>query len=501
MDNQDNGGYERTLAFSRDVQSGQVYEKINKPPQPEYLELINDGFVPEQREVRGNSMQQVRTTGIRDDSRNESVRSENITQYDYIDDQFVAPGIYNETANIGAAESKTSHSDNNHNSRSVCECLWKYKLILIAAAIGVIIITVSVITVISLTMAENSEQSRNGDDESKTQNGEQTTGQTNSEPTKHASLVVIGGHTSNGTSNYYDTVQIYTVDKGHVTWNKYGTPVPYQWEWAGTAASEGDIYIVGGQAWDSNGQLVELGWSRAAKYNVRDDRWEFLPNKTMGASYGPVMYVINNQLYAADGDGSSFTPTEKLDLSDVESSSVWTREQAEPIYDVQFTQAVVIGDTAYICAGTGYRSTKVISWTYGQPAWTRAADMNIAREWHGTVTDGISNIWVVGGCLAYECWPDGFIEHYNLADNTWTKLNHVPDIDRDNYIVEVCSFWHGYIYVIFSKTSYVSYERYTYTVIPRFHVYNTQTGEWHEDSTELMLPVRYSMSAIVQGTP
>ncbi len=459
MDNQDNGGYERTLAFSREVQSGQVYEKLNKPPQPEYLELINDGFVPEQKEVRGNSMQQVRTTGIRDDSRNESVRSQNTTQYDYIDDQFVGPGIYNETANNGAAESKTNHSDNNHNSTSVCKCLWKYKLILIAAAIGVIIITVSVITVISLTMAGNSEQSRKGDDESKIQNGEQTTvqpesdpsmsltmpenlkqsthggdesyqttvgthreeettGQPNSEPTKHASLLIIGGYTYNGTPTYYDTVQIYTVDEGHVTWNKYGTPAPYSWYAAGTAASGGIIYIVGGEAWYSDGQWVELWNRRAEKYNVRYDKWEMLPNKTIGACCGPALYVINNHLYAADGDDIFYTnpskPTEKLDLTNSESG--WKKEQAEPTYHVRYNQAVVIGDTAYICAGYLYGRLKtVISWTYGETAWTPVADMNIARSrWHGTVTDGISNIWVVGGCHPYYCWPDGFIEHYSL---------------------------------------------------------------------------------------
>ncbi len=226
MDNHDNGGYQRTFAFSRE------YEKIIKPPQPEYLELINDGFVPEQREVRGN-------TGVRDDSKNESVRSETTTQYDYSGGQFVGPGIYNETEDNRPAGSKIKHSESSHNSRSVCECLRKYKLILIAAAIVVIIITVSVITVISLTRSENSEQSRNGDDESYQTTGgtvrgqqttgqpkleptmsltmpenpkqsthrsdksyqttvgtlreEQTTGQSESEHTKHASLVIIGG--------------------------------------------------------------------------------------------------------------------------------------------------------------------------------------------------------------------------------------------------------------------------------------------------------------------
>ncbi len=212
----------------------------------------------------------------------------------------------------------------------------------------------------------------------------------------------------------------------------------------------------------------------------------------MEAYSAPVMYVINNHLYAADGDLTSSTPTEKLDLSDVD--SIWQREQVEPTHGANYVQAIVIGNTVYICAGhLSARTKTVTSWTYGDPAWTREADMNIARRFHGTVTDGISNIWVVGGCNPDDCWPDGFIEHYNMADYTWTKLTHVPDIEKGRYDVEVCSFWQGYIYVIFSK--YGSSE-----LIPRFHVYDTQTGEWREDSTELMLSVKNSMSAIVPET-
>ncbi len=173
--------------------------------------------------------------------------------------------------------------------------------------------------------------------------------------------------------------------------------------------------------------------------------------------------------------------------------STVSNEEASPTHHhdhVSDTQAVVIGNTAYICTGTYAARKTLISWTYGGPAWTPLAEMNIARDWgHGIVTDGISNIWVIGGCDPDDCWPDGFIEQYSVETNTWTKLVNVPNIQTNNYHVEVCVFWQGYIYVIFHRTGQ--------GVTPTFHVYNTETGKWHADGTELMLPVSGSMSAIV----
>ncbi len=404
--------------------------------------------------------------------------------------------------------------------RKLCDCLKKCKIIIIATIVSILLVTVIVGIVLGLILpALSGTSDTSGNEPNTTTAGPGTSGTSTSDTSEYDSkettagpaaelttidagsrpkgqglLVIIGGFMYNVTVTYYDTVQIYTVDKGHVTWNKYGTPAPFHWHNAGTASSGSNIYIAGGRAWDSDGRRVVLWNRRAAKYNVKDDEWEILPHKTIHASYRPGMYVINNHLYAADGDGTFSSsnpspPTEKY-ISNVESG--WTREQAEPTYDVLFTQAVVIGNTVYICAGRALSTITVISWTYGEPAWTPVANMNVARWRHGTVTDGISNIWVVGGCDPDDCWPDGFIEHYNVADNTWTKLNHVPDIDRDHYILQVCSFWQGYIYVIFSSIKA--------GVIPRFHVYNTQTGEWHEESTELMIPVYESMSAIVPET-
>ncbi len=524
------------------------YERPRPRPRQsahKYIGLVNVGFVQEEQK-RDRKLAENEEHDYLEPVKQYDDTAAKPTQniYDYIDEGM--------TGRLGLGIYLNRQTTETELRSTLCSCLRKYKIIVFATIVNIVLVTVTVGIVLGLILPARSNTddtsgnesiqttarsalerstSHDGisltgegtegtvDDEpynsSVVPKGRQTTEDTpgnesdqvttspmdgqatidpGSNPKGQDLLVIIGGRTYNRTWIYYDTVQIYTVNDGHVTWNKYGTPAPYHWYWSGIASSGGNICIAGGWARDSDGQLVELYNRRAANYNVRDDRWGILPNKTIYAKWGPVVYVINNHLYVADGDStvslSNFSkPTEKLDLSNVDSG--WIREQAEPTHNVLDAQAVVIRNTAYICAGSLFETKTVISWTYGQPAWTPLAEMKIARSNnHGTVTDGISNIWVVGGCDPDDCWPDGFIEHYNVTNNTWTKLKHVPDIESDWYDVEVCSFWQGYIYVVFSNNG----------LIPSFHVYNTQTGEWHGDSTELMIPVKDSMSAIVPGT-
>ncbi len=429
-------------------------------PDPEYLELVDENDHAARIEDNIESSPD-HIEPIKEYEDTVAERPQNV--YDYID------GTIDRSTNVDF-----SRQEIKHNSISkLCGVLKKYKIPIIVTIILLAIIAGTVAAVILLLATGKT---------------------TESNLQVEGSLVIIGGRIFNRTKTDYDIVQIYTVDAGRVTWKRYGAPVPYDWTYGGTATFEGNIYIAIGGARDSVGQLVELYNRRAAKYNVRRNSWELLPNKTIEACCGPALYVIHNHLYAADGDNivsssHPMTQTEKLDLSDIESG--WMTEPASPTqHDVTNTQAVVIGNTAYICAGDGVHKIKsVISWTYGEPAWTHVTEMNIARSNdHGTVTDGISSIWVVGGCWDGDCWPDGFIEHYSVENNTWTKFNQVPNIQRTYYYgIKVCVYWQGYIYVIFNN-------------IPTFYVYNTETGEWHEDSTELMLPVVNPMSALVPET-
>ncbi len=427
-------------------------------------------------------------------------------EYDYIDERFHTPGT------IGTGRYLNRQTAGNDSSSKLHDCLKKYKIIT-AVIVSVLLISGIVATVLALFLPAKSKT--DGGPGGNSENGppkttprpicKPPTSQTESNSTGPALLVIMGGNTDNGT--FSDKVQIYSVNEGHVTWKGEGRPAPYPWSGAGTVASGGDIYIVGGITGHHDPEAVapDSAKRRAARYNVRENIWEILPNKTKTASFRPAMYVINNQLYVADGDGLiSYVPifpipTEKLDLCNIDAT--WTKEEATPTHQVLWTDAVVLGTKVYICAGTWAERIKtVISWSYGEPKWTSVKDMNIARVLHGTVTDGGSSIWVIGGCAPNDCWPDGFIEQYSVANNTWTKLNQVPNIERDNYTVRLCSFWQGYIYVIFSKTDRLVHTTPGTGLIPTFHVFNTETGKWHEDSTELMLPVYDSMFAIVPGS-
>ncbi len=384
---------------------------------------------------------------------------------------------------------------------------------IIVATITVLVIPTSSNQVRDTAQNETTRLPSQIENETKSMKPMETTEPTEeTESTGMAYLLVIGGYTTPRPKitplpeGEIYAVHIYTVDKGHVTWNKGGRFAPYHWHSAGIAVQGDNVFLAGGVAVKNLVQQnsKSIIYQRAAKYNLRSDTWELLPDISDPSQPGenPAVYIIENQLYVTDGDdqvGGRTEPgdalTVKLNLSDTESG--WTREHAYPPYHVNNHDPVVVGNTVYIICKFGlapYVSVnsfvKVISWTYGETVWTSVANMNVARQDHGTVTDGISSIWVVGGCDPDDCWPDGFIERYNVENNTWTMLKHVPNIKKLHYKIQVCSFWQGYIYVIFSR----KYER---GLIPRFHVYNTKTGEWHVDSTRIMLSAYASMSAIV----
>ncbi len=475
----EDSGYERPRPYARQA----AHKSIGH---------ANVGFLPEEQDKdRKLAENEDKIEPEQDylelvDHNDETAAEPTQNEYDYIDGRMLGLG----TLDFGRQRTETESRCN------LCSGLKKFKIIVIATIVSILLVTVIVGIILGLILRTSSSTIGTSENESdKITTGPmdgQMTIDSGSSPKGPGLLVIIGGYKYNGTFTYYDTVQIYTVDKGRVTWKKYGTPAPYHWSRGGTATSGGNIYIVGGWAKDSDGQEVELVNRRAAKYNVGNDRWKTLPNRTISAGRVPVVSVINDQLFSVDGDNvHPPTHTEKLNLLDIDSG--WKKGQAIPPHNVYHTQAVVIGNTAYICAGTWPAIKTVISWTYGNTVWFPKADMNIARTWyHGTVSDGISNIWVVGGCDPDDCWPNGFIKHYNVTDNTWSLLHDVPNLERYDYKVQVCSFWQGHIYVLFSKYGSVD-------LIPKFHIYNIQTGKWYEDSTELVQPVYKSMSAILPG--
>ncbi len=216
-------------------------------------------------------------------------------QYDYIDDTF--------------------HTQRNNSKTKLPDILRKYKITIIVIVSVLLIIGIAGIAVVALFLPAKSntnDDSAGGHSDNESPKStttsrppcEQSISHIGTIPTGAALLVIIGGRTYNETFDfvYHDNVQIYAVDKGHVTYKKEGKAATYPWYNAGTAVLGNNIYIAGGKIIDNGEEDIKA--KQSARYNVKDDSWGSLPNKTDTARFGPAMYIIDNRIYAADGDGS-----------------------------------------------------------------------------------------------------------------------------------------------------------------------------------------------------
>ena len=103
-------------------------------------------------------------------------------------------------------------------------------------------------------------------------------------------------------------------------------------------------------------------------------------------------------------------------------------------------------------------------------------------------------LYHTGGCK--NCVRDGFVEIYNISDNTWTvskafpktKLTKNPEV-----VVQVCGFSEGYIFATFSE-----YENEGEDLT--FHIYNTMEDVWTVSDTKLKREAYYPVSAVISKT-
>ena len=505
MDTQGNISYEHPVTYRQVSEIHQSPENVSvrNSIQSTQYDYIVDGFEAGRNESERDSY--TLPTENQTSLTQPSPEYENITAGDYVDNDNINDGVVVSTIDTNYA---SSHSK----KVTFCylpKCILQHKILiaLVIIIIAICLAIVVVLIVLSEKDANKDEEAFNTtlDDDSyhttsippSTMQEQQTTAYSESKHTGPGSLLIIGGYTYNGTFGNKDTVQIYSVNDGHVSWKGQGRPAPYPWYQGGTGVSGSNIYIAGGFSPDANDLEGTSKFLRAAKYDALHNSWTLLPRRSIMAVFGPAVYVINEKLFVADGDnlidgGAPNSVTERLDLANVDIG--WSIEKASPTHQVSHTDAVVIGNRAYICAGTDKERKTVISWTYGESSWIPVAEMNIARSrYHGTVTDGYQNMWVVGGCDPDVCWPHGFVEQYSSLKNSWTALNQVPDIQRDFYSVQVCSYWQGFIYVIFSKSKDIGGPG----LISRFYVYDIHSSQWHLDSTELKLPTYRSMVATI----
>ncbi len=309
-----------------------------------------------------------------------------------------------------------------------------------------------------------------------------------------ASLVVIGGKQNinhNGDWQSMNTVDIYDLQAGSISWSHQGQFSPVAWTKAAGAVDNGNFYIMGGFTYGRGGRRTKDTF----KYNIRDNSWEQLPNATrdMNMAGGSAVFAFQDKLYAVTH--WTINDTWVLNLRQV--AQGWTKENNPPIYVVQGTNFyVTVGDKAFIVGeGFAISSKLVISRQLGtDEAWYSVTGMNEARIQHMlcTVTDGIDRIWVIGLCYPSH-WPNRFIEVYQVSTDRWTTLNTAPSVSfpRTHAVSpQICGYHDNYIYAVFSEFQESGLDR-------RFHIFNTVTNTWSVSQTQLAREVYFPTAAVV----
>ncbi len=255
-------------------------------------------------------------------------------------------------------------------------------------------------------------------------------------------------------------------------------------------------------------RVIGTSHTKAARYSLDSNTWETLADLKHGRSDTPSIFVVNTT-YAHDPNspqyrlyvvGGEEDPSTSMEYNDITVSpwamDRWNRESLHLPYGVIYTEAINVNNTAYICSGNDTTHRKsVISWSPTQSVWTYKANMSIFRyNHHCTVSDKNNSIWVIAGCEADECWDHGFVEHYSVSKNIWTSSNtHPPVLERRKWWPQVCAYWDGHIYAVFSAQQYTVKR----SLNPYFFIYNTASDEWARSSTKLNTEVIAQMFALV----
>ncbi len=309
-------------------------------------------------------------------------------------------------------------------------------------------------------------------------------------------LLVIGGFSGEGYGKYesHTSVDVYKIINGTITWSHQGKESSVGWTRAGRAVHGDSVYIAGSHTY-KNGQ--ESNVYEAKKYDVTRDEWIMLPHLKWGTRNGPVVFIQGDKLYSTDGDTLRDKHlTHELDLTSL--SDGWKESSTHLSHNVFNPHAVVtVQGTIYVCGNHGNFSVKNLhSWNPSTDNfWKRLADMNIDRRTGSClVSDGIGRMWIFGGC--HNCWADGFMERYDIPQNTWTKLNAVPNVnfsERDNIDVQVCGFSEGFIFGVFAA-------KWNSGLDMRFHVYDVNKDSWSVSDTMLRAEAYDTVSGVIHPT-
>ena len=293
-----------------------------------------------------------------------------------------------------------------------------------------------------------------------------------------------------------NTVNIYSLNSGSITWSHEGQRSLHAWTRTCKAVKSGNVYILGASTSSLNRGRNRYG---TARYHVADDRWEHLPTTTPWGPYnGPVMFAHQDTLYATNSN-----QTWTLDLHQGhtyhELPNGWTQLNIKlPFRLISCPNCLTsVGDRVFIVGTVGNRlESHVISWRpgTGEREWGAVSGLNVRRDPSRlcAVSDGQDQIWVISGC--FFCETTGFVERYQVSTDSWTTLSAFPDLTFSpiGIYAQICGFHDGYIYAIFSHTWRSGLDR-------RFHIFNTRNNSWSVSQTQLRTEPFQSASAVVQA--
>ncbi len=88
-----------------------------------------------------------------------------------------------------------------------------------------------------------------------------------------ASLIVIGGYQeADGVLDSLNSVDVYSLSSGDITWSHKGKRSPYSWHETGRAVKNGIIYVIGTFRFRNSPPLQDA----AAKYSAVENTWQII---------------------------------------------------------------------------------------------------------------------------------------------------------------------------------------------------------------------------------
>lgn len=197
----------------------------------------------------------------------------------------------------------------------------------------------------------------------------------------------------------------------------------------GYAADEDYLYAVNGCS-----NLLPVYFDDILRYDIKNNQWSKLTDKLIAKRYCSVEY-LNGKLFILNGIQTNQRVNDRIEIVDVNSGEVQTLTgNPRP---VNMGGSATWQGKLYIFGGGRYEpqgprtfANEVWEYNPAQSTWKLLTQMARGREVQGEIVDGV--LYLFGGFYG-EISPD--IEAYNIATNTWTRLESIKEKIYANAIV------------------------------------------------------------------